>query len=533
MTRIKPLLVQKNSPIVFLLLVCCFLFAACPPPVSNTIEDPKGSTEQEDDEGQQKTAQTPEILTEPEGYTVALDSDADALAVRAVIYDRGTLSYQWHKAESETAEGQAIPGATGRTYAPPFNAEGTFYYYVIITNTNNNARDEKTAALVSGRAKVVVDAGLAGYTLSQFGGEENEADTQSIAFVFSKVIDTLTANNITVMDGSGSVAKETVMGSPNSVNWVLPVTVNMAGTVRVSIIKEGVENAPKLVTVHKSGEATPPEQNGGGKEESEGPSGLAGTAWEWSGVKLTFRESSVTMAGSSKPYPYTFDGTERSGSIETLGDFTVDQDFLRLTFENFNNLGGDPKVFDNLGAALMGSKWAWGQTFIAFESSRAVVNGARYPYAFNSADRIGSIDKIGAFTLNDDGTISIPVWRKSSYGITLAKADAPPAWNGSLIGTSWGWQNAFNGWMVIEFMTEGDCILTHTESTYHDDIPWEFIYTWNSASQSGDIPEGIKTSEGFAGLGSFTIDADHSYMSFIQWREYPHGAVFNRIKQEK
>jgi hypothetical protein len=504
------------------------LFAACAPPVSNDLKDDDGGDKPQ-------RAETPEITGQAQtGYTVALNSAAEPLTVTVrTPSDGGTLTYQWHGAETDTAEGQAIPGATYRSYTPPFDVAGTFYYYVAVTNTNNSAV-EKTATVASSRAQVVVDANVAGYTLSQFGGEENEKDSESITFAFSKAIDELTVEAITVTDESGSVVKGTAtMGVPDSTDWVLPITVNTAGTVRVSINKEGVENAPKLVTVHKSGQATPPEHNGDDddeEEEPEGPPGLAGTVWAWSGVKLTFKESAVTMTGSAKSYPYTFDATERSGSIETLGDFTVDEDFLRLTFANFNDLGGDPKVFDNLGAALTGSKWAWGQTYVVFESVRAVVNGVRYPYTFNSAAGTGSIDKIGAFTLNENGTISIPVWRKSSYGATLVRAEAPPAWNGSLVGTSWGWQNAFNGWMVIEFMTGGDCILTHTESDYHDDIPWEFVYTWNSAAQSGDIPEGIGTSDGFPGLGSFTINADRTYMNFGQWRSYPHGALFSRIK---
>ncbi|MDR2375387.1 MAG: hypothetical protein LBD96_03000 [Treponema sp.] len=512
------------------LILIAALCASCAPPVSDDIVNPKGAENADGTEEGEEQPQTPEITGHPQGgYTAALNSAGLSLTVTVKAPSGGgALSYQWYRAESATAEGTTVDGAVARSYAPPFDAEGTFYYYAAVTNTLGG----KTATVASARAEIRVDASLAAYTLDQFGGKENEADTQSITFAFSKAIDTLELDDITVTDGSGSVARGTAtMGSPNSANWVLPVTVTGAGTVRVSIAKDGVESLPKELTVFKSGQAThpaaPPDE-----EEPEGPPGLAGTAWAWSGVKLTFKETTVTMTGVAKPYPYTFDGTERTGSIDTLGDFTIDQDFLRLTFENFNNLDGGPKVFENLGAALTGSKWAWGQTFVTFESSRAVINGVRYPYTFNSAAGTGSIDKIGAFTLNEGGTLSIPVWRKSSYGVTLVKTEAPPAWNGSPVGTSWGWQNAFNGWMVIEFMTERDCILTHTESTYHDDIPWEFVYTWNSASQSGDIPEGVGTSEGFPGLGSFTINGDRSFMNFAAWRTYPHGALFSRIQAQ-
>ena len=518
-----------------LFLAFCILFTACAPPVSDDIDATPGVPETPPAAQTPQEAQTPEITGQPQGgYTAALNSTGAlplTVTVRAPS-DGGILSYQWYRAESETAEGQPVPDAAARTCTPPFDTAGTFYYYAAVTNTLG----EDTATVTSDRARIVVDAGLAAYTPGQFGGVENEADSQSITFTFTKAIDALDVNDITVTDGSGSIAKGTeTMGTPNSVNWVLPVTVHSAGTVRVSLAKDGVESAPKELTVYKSGQPTPPpkqDDDNDEEEEPEGPPSLAGTTWAWSGLKLTFKESAVTMTGVGKPYAYTFDGTERTGSIETLGDFTVDQDFLHLTFENFNNLGGDPKVFENQSVVLTGSKWAWGQAFVAFESSRVVINGVRYPYTFNSAAGTGSINKIGAFTLNEDGTISIPAWRKSSYGVTLTKTEAPPAWNGSPVGTSWGWQNAFNGWMVIEFMSDTECILTHTESTYHDDIPWEFVYTWNSAAQSGDIPEGTGTSEGFPGLGAFIINEDRSYMNFAAWRTYPHGALFSRIKAQ-
>ena len=347
-----------------LFLAFCILFTACAPPVSDDIDATPGVPETPPAAQTPQEAQTPEITGQPQGgYTAALNSTGAlplTVTVRAPS-DGGILSYQWYRAESETAEGQPVPDAAARTCTPPFDTAGTFYYYAAVTNTLG----EDTATVTSDRARIVVDAGLAAYTPGQFGGVENEADSQSITFTFTKAIDALDVNDITVTDGSGSIAKGTeTMGTPNSVNWVLPVTVHSAGTVTVSLAKDGVENAPQEVRVYKSGQPSGEEEAEEEPEEPEGPPGLAGTSWAWSGVKLTFKESAVTMTGMGKPYAYTFNGTERTGSIETLGDFTVDQDFLRLTFENFNNLGGDPKVFDNQSAALTGTSWRFGRRVV-------------------------------------------------------------------------------------------------------------------------------------------------------------------------
>jgi hypothetical protein len=269
--------------------------------------------------------------------------------------------------------------------------------------------------------------------------------------------------------------------------------------------------------------------SGDGTERDDGPPGLAGTVWEWSGVKLSFK-SDTSVSHGTKTYPYAFNRAARTGNITTLGDFSVSEDFLTMSFADY--MGTGPKTFDNSAAAIAGSSWAWGQTFVSFEASGVRVNGVSYPYTFDSASHTGAIEKIGAFTLNEAGDlIDIPHWRRSSFDVRLESVSAVPVWNGSLTGSAWGWQNAFNGWMIIEFMSEENCILTHTESTYHDDTPWEYVYSWNAASSSGSIPAGSGPSQGYGGLGSFTIDANRSYMSFIQWRDYPHGAVFNRIKQ--
>ena len=82
----------------------------------------------------------------------------------------------------------------------------------------------------------------------------NGADTSSIInFEFSKAVADLTAYDISVTDGTGSVTKGELTGS--GITWTLAITVTTAGNVKVSINKTGIEAAEKDVAVHKAGEA--------------------------------------------------------------------------------------------------------------------------------------------------------------------------------------------------------------------------------------------------------------------------------------
>ncbi|MDR2375388.1 MAG: hypothetical protein LBD96_03005 [Treponema sp.] len=512
---------------VFWALLALFV-AACAPPVGDDTEHANG-TEDSEDKGTPQAAETPEITGQvQEGYTAAPGSAAASLAVTVTApSDGGTLTYQWYKAESETAEGQAIAGAAGRRYTPPLNADGTAFYYVVVTNT----ADGKTAAVTSARAKIVVDPGLAAYTAGQFGGEENTADSQSITFTFSKAIDDLEADDITVADGSGSIVKGAVMGTPNSANRALFITVNKAGTVRVSIAKAGVESVPKDVTVFKAaGGPAPPEEDD--EEEPEGPPGLAGTAWAWSGVKLTFRESAVTMTGVAKSYPYTFDGEERTGNIDTLGNFTVDQDFLRLTFENFNNLGGDPKVFDNLSAALTGTSWRFGRALLTFPSgAKARLHGFDYAYTYDSATKTGAITakygQPGPFTLSpEETTLTFSNYRDSKHEgsaipVVFTKVtgtDQPPG-GASLIGSDWWWTGTS---LHLDFITDTVVLLWSFTGYYVP--PILFDYTHSAAEGTGRIFNGRNDVGTKYDLGDYTISGD--LLNFVQYGPYPHGAAF-------
>jgi len=67
--------------------------------------------------------------------------DGVTITAKASVSDGGDLSYQWYSnTKNSSSGGTAVSGATGETYIPSTNIEGTLdtkYYYVQVTNTLN------------------------------------------------------------------------------------------------------------------------------------------------------------------------------------------------------------------------------------------------------------------------------------------------------------------------------------------------------------------------------------------------------------
>ena len=85
-------------------------------------------------------------------------------------------------------------------------------------------------------------------------GEADTVDSTRITFTFSKAVSGLTANDITLTDGTGTAAKGTLLGSGTS--YILNITVTTAGTISVKVTKDGVSVAAQDVTVHQAGGIT-------------------------------------------------------------------------------------------------------------------------------------------------------------------------------------------------------------------------------------------------------------------------------------
>ena len=87
------------------------------------------------------------------------------------------------------------------------------------------------------------------YTAAANGN--STATTTAITLTFSAAVTGLTANDITITNGTGSATKGGLIGSSGT-TWSLTVTVVTAGNVTVSINKAGIESGSKTVAVYKA-----------------------------------------------------------------------------------------------------------------------------------------------------------------------------------------------------------------------------------------------------------------------------------------
>ena len=88
------------------------------------------------------------------------------------------------------------------------------------------------------------------YTATANGASNSENSTR-IYFIFDRAVSGLTANDITLIDGTGSATRGSLTGAGTS--WTLNITVVQQGTITVKINKFGVRSLSKTVTVNKAG----------------------------------------------------------------------------------------------------------------------------------------------------------------------------------------------------------------------------------------------------------------------------------------
>ena len=97
-----------------------------------------------------------------------------------------------------------------------------------------------------------IDPDKPGGDITWTASANGTADTESstiITLTFSAAITGLTADNITLTDGTGSAAKVSLLGS--GAGYILNITVTTAGTVSINVTKDGVNADAQDVTVHK------------------------------------------------------------------------------------------------------------------------------------------------------------------------------------------------------------------------------------------------------------------------------------------
>jgi hypothetical protein len=140
-------------------------------------------------------------------------------------------------------------------------------------------------------------------------------ETTGIWFFFSATVSGLTASDIMVTNGTGSVTKGwLILNSTDTTGgtiWVLNITVITAGNITVKITKNGIESGTKTVTVSKG-------SSGGGG--SGGGGVLDGTSWA---DDSNHHQQVIKFTGST----YNFDnGT-------SIGTYTLANDGKDLSFK--------------------------------------------------------------------------------------------------------------------------------------------------------------------------------------------------------
>jgi hypothetical protein len=120
------------------------------------------------------------IRAQPQGAVYSLGAQATAMFVE--VEADGVLTYQWHCcAESNTANGSAIEGATEASYTPPTAELGVVYYYVTVTSlpSAGGAGDAATSSAACVEVNNFVNAALPSLSINAnktgyFAGESAE-----------------------------------------------------------------------------------------------------------------------------------------------------------------------------------------------------------------------------------------------------------------------------------------------------------------------------------------------------------------------
>ena len=190
-------------------------------------------------------------------YTIAQADGADTTA------DTTAINFTFSASVTGlTADDITITGGTGAVTKGALSGSDTSWTLgVTVTAAGNvTVHIAKSGIEVGTKDITVYKAGQTApnditYTVTQTGGTDGTADTTGIAFTFSASVAGLTANDITITDGTGAVTKGTLSGSGTS--WTLGVTVTAAGNLTIQITKSGIEAGTKNVTVYKAGQSAP------------------------------------------------------------------------------------------------------------------------------------------------------------------------------------------------------------------------------------------------------------------------------------
>jgi hypothetical protein len=148
-----------------------------------------------------------------------------------------------------TAENISIANGTGAAARGALTGSGTSWSLGITVSAPGTVKVTiNKAGIEAGEKTVTVyKAPDIAYDAAADGGSTTASN--KINLTFSAAVTGLTANNISITNGTGAAAKGALTGSGTS--WSLGIAVAAAGTVKVKINKAGIVAGEKTVTVYK------------------------------------------------------------------------------------------------------------------------------------------------------------------------------------------------------------------------------------------------------------------------------------------
>jgi len=271
----------------------------------------------------------------PITYTVSANGSASA-ATSAITFtfsaDPGDLSVSDISLSGSASKGSAALSGSGtsRTLSP-ITVSATGDATVSISKTGIETESKTVPVFKQG------DAGSITYTVSADGSETST--TTAITFTFSADPGALSIDDIT-LSSNASKGNATLSGS-GTARTLSPITVRATGNVTVSIIKTGIEDGPKNVTVFFYKEESNPadlvakwyysqeeaeedylaiayEFTSDGKVLPAG-SDMMGYTYTATGTTITMKWGSISVGSAS----YIIEGTKLTLSNTGTGGFTA------------------------------------------------------------------------------------------------------------------------------------------------------------------------------------------------------------------
>ena len=249
---------------VFLTLAAALVFSGCPAAVSSAPEDL--------------------------GWTAEADGTADSVTSTVINFTFGNAI------GGLTAEQIIVADDTGSVTAGDLSGAGKDWSLAIEVAAAGNVkvRIEKDG-IEAGEKAVTVHRKKITWTAEADGVPGTKTST-AIVIAFSETISGLTAEEIFIANDSGAAAQGALAESGES--WVLAISVESAGDVKVRIAKEGVEAVEKAVAVYRQGEINTfsytATANGG--EDTETSTALVFT---FSGAISGLTDGDITLADAT------------------------------------------------------------------------------------------------------------------------------------------------------------------------------------------------------------------------------------------